>query len=98
MGQAKDGILLWKQVGDLDLCAGYRLSPLIDFILLDHGLQGARIVIWQTQAHPSTPLHEELVNRGALLSVDVSDLLQESRFISLKFVDSLLQADSDHAF
>ena len=97
MVQAKDSILLREKFGDLDLCASNGLCPLIDFLLLDHGFQGARIVFRQTETHPSTPLHEELVDRGALLGVDVSDLLQESSFISLKFVDSLLQADDEDA-
>jgi hypothetical protein len=97
MLEAKDSILLREKVCDLDFCAGNWLSPLIDFLFLDHGFQGARIVFRQTETHPSTPLHEELVDRGALLSIDVSDLLQESRFISLKFVDSLLQADGEDA-
>ena len=97
MVQAKYSILLREQVGDLDLSAGNRLSPLIDFLLLDHGFQGTRIVLRQTKTHPSTPFHEELIDRGALLAVDVSYLLQESRFISLELVNSLLQADCKDA-
>ena len=89
--------MLGEQVGDLDLRGGNWLSPLIDLLLLDHGFQAGRIVIRQTQTHPSTPLNEELVDRGALLGVDVSDLLQESRLISLKLVDSLLKADGEDA-